>query len=62
LVSLLIPCIKHSLLDFEPVDAGVEYPDLQEEEFMEQAPTKGGGGGVNYSLRSEISVSNFILT
>jgi hypothetical protein len=48
LVSVLIPCIKHSLLDFEPVDAGVEYPDLQEEEFMEQAPTK--GGGVNYYM------------
>jgi hypothetical protein len=49
LVSVLIPCIRHSLLDFEPVDAGVEYPDLQEEEFMEQAPTK-GGGGVNYYM------------
>ena len=36
-------------LGCEPIDAGVEYPDVQEEEFEEQAPT-GGEGVVDYYM------------
>ena len=44
-------------LGCEPIDAGVEYPDVQEEEFEEQAPTK----GEEESITTWTSMSNLVL-
>jgi hypothetical protein len=42
-LCVLIPSLKSPFLDSEPVDAGVEFPDIQEEDFEERAPTEEGG-------------------
>jgi hypothetical protein len=46
-LRVLIPFLKSPFLDCEPIDARVEYQDVQEE-FDKQAPAE--LGGVNYYL------------
>jgi hypothetical protein len=41
------PPTKSPFLDCEPVDAGVDYPDVQEEEFEKKKTIE---GGVNYYM------------
>jgi hypothetical protein len=42
------PPTKSPFLDCEPVDAGVDYPDVQEEEFEKKETIE--GEGVNYYM------------